>query len=110
MIFNYDAALERFMGEKDILLEVLPSYLENLDNCINEIKDLDPQSQCKRIRELAHSIKGSSLNLDVIDLGRAAESLEDSAYNSDFKAVPKQIDQLIKYAAQAKIELQKYVV
>ncbi len=88
MLFEYDKALERFMGEKDILLEVLQPYIENLDNNLLELKSLNSVNDCVRIREVAHSIKGSSLNLDICGLGRAAEALEDAAYNKICKEIP----------------------
>lgn len=109
ILFDYESALERFMGEKDILIEVLPSYLENVKNNLVELDKLDPQTECKRIREVAHSIKGSSLNLDIIPLGREAEKLENLAYNNTPKGIPESIKKLKDLAAQTEDELNKYL-
>lgn len=109
MMFDYDKALERFMGEKDILIEVLPSYLENLDSCLKEIKSLEPRTQHGRIRELAHSIKGSSLNLDIVALGHVAEVLEDLAYDENYMEIPECINKIVDLAVLTKSELHKYL-
>ncbi|MGL1893822.1 MAG: response regulator [Spirochaetaceae bacterium] len=107
-MFDYENALERFMGEKEILLEVLLPYIENLDKCLNELKTLDG-TQCTRIRELAHSIKGSSLNLDILPLGEEAESLEDLAYNNVTAGMDQKISNLLEIAALTESELRKYL-
>ena len=110
MMFDYEKALERFMGEKDILLEVLPPYIENIDKCVEELKQLNPKSDCSKIREIAHSIKGSSLNLDIVKLGKEAEYLEDLAYNENSKKIPSTILKLIEYVEHTKVELQAYLI
>lgn len=109
MLFDYDKALERFMGEEEILLDVLKPYLENLEKCVAELKKMNPETQCSEIRELAHSIKGSSLNLDIIPLGEKAESLEDSAYKSLSKVIPDMINAVEDLAGKTALEVKKYI-
>lgn len=109
LLFDYDKALERFMGEKDILIEVIPPYLENLKECVEELKTINVESETTRVRELAHSIKGSSLNLDIEPLGNEAEALEDMAYNNEIGGISEKINALAKIAALTEVELQKYI-
>lgn len=109
VMFDFDKALERFMGEKDILIEIIPSYIESLDECIEELQNLDPATQSEKIREVAHSIKGSSLNLDAIPLGKEAESLEHLAYDKKLDNIPEKIKKVAEYVAQTKSELQQYL-
>jgi two-component system, sensor histidine kinase and response regulator len=110
MMFEYEKALERFMGEKDILIEVLPIYIENLDISVDELKTLTPETQSERIREVAHSIKGSSLNLDAVPLGRAAEELEDLAYNKKSSGISELVEKIAKLSAETKKEMNTYLV
>lgn len=109
VLFDYEKALERFMGEKEILVEVLPPYIENLENCLEELKGLNTDSDFVRIRELAHSIKGSSLNLDIVALGKEAEILEDLAYNERKEGLKEGITKIDELATQTKAELQSYI-
>lgn len=108
-LFNFDSALERFMGEREILIEVLDPYIESLTDNIKTLKTLDPGNDTKKIREIAHSIKGSSLNLDIVPLGREAEKLEDMAYNNKISSIPGLIAEIVKLAAQTISELQSYL-
>ena len=108
-IFNYEKALERFMGEKEILLEVLPPYLEALESNLNKLNNLDPASQCQEIRDIAHSIKGSSLNLEINTLGKCAETLEDAAYDKDTKLVIKAIPSVKEASKNVIAEIKKYL-
>lgn len=109
MLFDYNKALERFMGEEEILLDVLKPYLDNLEKCINELKKLDPKTDCIKIRELAHSIKGSSLNLDIIPLGEKSELLEDCAYKGQTEIIPELILAVEELAGKTESELNKYI-
>ena len=99
-LFDYVSALDRFMGEKDILIEVLTPYMENLNSNLKELGNLNPESECKRIREIAHSIKGSSLNLDIIPLGKEAEKLENLAYNNTVNGISESISKIKDLAAR----------
>ncbi len=109
LLFDYDKALERFMGDKDILMEVMPPFLENLNTCLGELKTIDGTANTKRVRELAHSIKGSSLNLDIVPLGEAADTLEEMAYNNETDGLSEKINALEKVANLTIEELKKYL-
>ncbi|MBN2619319.1 MAG: response regulator [Spirochaetales bacterium] len=108
MLFDYNKALERFMGEREILIDVLPSYIENLELNIKELETLNPLNDCKRIREIAHSIKGSSLNLDIVAIGKEAEALEDLAFNESLSGIPERVKNVVELAAQTIDELRNY--
>lgn len=108
-LFDFDSALDRFMGEREILIEVLPPYLESLHNNLKELSSLNPKTDCKKIRELAHSIKGSSLNLDLVPLGEEAEKLEDMAYNNKIEKIPEVIENIKDLATRSESELKKYL-
>lgn len=110
LLFDFESALDRFMGEKDILIEVLPPYLENLNKCIIDLKSLKQGNDFKKLREVAHSIKGSSLNLDIIPLGKEAETLEDLAYNKVTDGISDVIDKIVELAFRTEFELKKYIV
>lgn len=107
-VFDYDKALERFMGEKDILLEVIPPYIEALLKHIDIIKNLDPGSECQKIRDIAHSIKGSSLNLEIVPLGKLAEQLEDLAYENKSKKVAELIPSVVEASDRVVEALKNY--
>lgn len=108
-LFDFDSALERFMGEREILIDVLPAYIENLENTLLKLEEQNIETDCVKIRELAHSIKGSSLNLDIIPLGKEAENLENLAYNSKKSGIPESLSKVKYLAAQTIKELQTYL-
>lgn len=109
VLFDFESALDRFMGEREILIEVLTPYIESLESNILMLTGLNPGSDCKKIREIAHSIKGSSLNLDIVPLGRAAENLEDLAYNNEIERIGETVLNVKELASQTVNELQNYL-
>ncbi|MDC7225121.1 MAG: response regulator [Spirochaetales bacterium] len=79
-IFNFTAALETFLGDE----ETLRSLLEPFRNKVSrQLRTLGDEKDLNTIREIAHSIKGSSRNLDMSRLGNAAEKLEHAARDEE---------------------------
>jgi PAS domain S-box-containing protein len=79
IIFDFDDAVETFMGNADVVKRVLGEYLVKVDGQIPGIEKCLSVGDTEGSREFAHSIKGSALNLSMVVLGEAAKNLEYSS-------------------------------
>ena len=78
-IFNFEAAVETFLGDKETLLGLLEPFRKKVSGQMRSLIDDKNENDLESIREIAHSIKGSSRNLDMARLGNVAEKLEFTA-------------------------------
>jgi PAS domain S-box-containing protein len=85
-MFDYDKALEVFVGEKDILLETIEEFDKRVRAQLADMKLLLKNRDFETLRREAHTIKGGSWNLAMKDYGDAAEKLENSAKNKKMAA------------------------
>ena len=78
-IFNFDEAVETFMGKKEVVLNVLSQFIDKVEGQIPVISEALDTGDLGTVRGEAHSIKGGGLSLEVIRLGNKAKELEDAA-------------------------------
>ena len=74
---NFELAIEEFEGDKELLMEVLEGFLENVRNQIVTIKQALSNGDTEVVSKEAHSIKGGAANLTADELSRIAFELED---------------------------------
>ncbi len=75
-IFDYNDAVDTFMGDSEIVIDLLQSQMQKMGNQLNELESLSLEENFDTIREIGHSIKGSCRNLSMQMLGNAGEELE----------------------------------
>lgn len=108
-VFNFDRALERFMGEREVLISILEPFVDDLYLQMGNLSKLKPGEDNEKIRHIAHSIKGSSRNLDAVRLGNTAESLEESAAENDVDSVVSLMNQMQQEVDLFKVEIKNYI-
>ncbi|MCL2293817.1 MAG: response regulator [Spirochaetes bacterium] len=94
-IFNYDEALEVFLGEKDIVLEILEEFEKKIRTQLANMKALLQKEDFEALSREAHSLKGGSWNLAMTKFGNAAEKLEKSAKSREITASLENLKTLI---------------
>ena len=82
-IFDWDEAVETFMGEKNVVLDLIGTWRLKADESIAEIESAVTTGDFATLRKAAHALKGSSLNLAIKRLGHAAAELQDAATRQD---------------------------
>ena len=85
-IFNFREAVETFLGNEATVRKLVGSYIEKTEAQIPRIEEALSASDTESSRELAHSIKGSALNLSMQVLGEAALKLEYSSRDAELEA------------------------
>lgn len=103
-VFKYDEALDTFMGEKEVLAEVLAEFRERVKGQMTIMKNLLVNKKWEDLTREAHSIKGGGWNLAMERLGDAAALLEKSAKENKadeseklINDVEKEFNQLLKH-------------
>jgi len=69
------ATLKNSVGE--IFNEIIPAYIEQSDQMLNDIENLLSRGDHKTVERYAHSIKSSSYNVGAINLSNIARILEE---------------------------------
>lgn len=73
---NWDKGLEQSCGDRDFLIELVNLLLEDLEQRIPQLQQAVVAKNARRVRELAHAVKGAARNLGAEALGEAAWALE----------------------------------
>ncbi len=82
-VFDFNEAMDTFMDDRELLISLLEPYLEQLEGQLTGLRAPGALEDMEHIRELAHSIKGSSRNLSMLELGDEAEVLEHAGRDKD---------------------------
>jgi CheY-like chemotaxis protein/HPt (histidine-containing phosphotransfer) domain-containing protein len=82
-VFEYQAALEAFMNQPEVVSRVVGKFVERTDEQLEELKAQIESGAFEDARIVAHTIKGGSWNLEALRLGDAAALLEETTRNAD---------------------------
>jgi CheY-like chemotaxis protein/HPt (histidine-containing phosphotransfer) domain-containing protein len=73
---DLSSVMERIGGDEGFLLELLDIYIEDFIEKHAELKHAIERNDFVAIKEIGHSLRGSSGNLSLIGLHRASEGIE----------------------------------
>jgi CheY-like chemotaxis protein len=82
-VFDYDEAVDAFMGKKDVVARVVSGFVERVETQLETLEQLVEQEEMESARNEAHSIKGGAWNLSAGRLGNAAASMEEACSEGD---------------------------
>ena len=80
-------ALQEFMGKKEILLDVLGTFVVNGRECIQIAQNALLASDYKQIQSQAHKLGGGAANLTARKLAGAAFGVEQAVQAGEFQRV-----------------------
>ena len=86
LVFDWDEALDTFMGNEEVVRNVLSVQVEKVAGQLPRIEQAIREGNWEQLREEAHSIKGGSWNLQARELGDKAFVLEMAGRDSDAAA------------------------
>ncbi len=86
LVFDWDEALDTFMGNEEVVRKVLAVQVEKVAGQIPKIEQAISEGNWEQLREEAHSIKGGSWNLQAKELGDKAFVLEMAGRDCDASA------------------------
>ena len=82
-VFNYQAALEAFMNQPEVVSKVVGKFVDRTASQIEELASQIESGDFENARIVAHTIKGGSWNLEARRLGDAAALLEETTRSED---------------------------
>ncbi len=91
---NFDAALDRFDGDRDFMMEMFKEYENHLPGRLDEIHAALRDGNASALTRLAHNLKGVSLNFSAEAVADIALKLEEIGKREDLTGAPALIAQL----------------
>jgi signal transduction histidine kinase/DNA-binding response OmpR family regulator/HPt (histidine-containing phosphotransfer) domain-containing protein len=82
---DFKRAVDEFEGHRDVVIEVIGGFVENVRNQIGVIRGAISDNNAETVRREAHSIKGGAANLTADALSSAALELEKLGTSGDLK-------------------------
>jgi two-component system, sensor histidine kinase and response regulator len=91
---NFDAALSRFDGDREFMMEMFKEYKEHLPARQDEIRAALQDEDASRLGRIAHNLKGISLNFSADAVAEIALKLEEVGKREDLRDAPGLVSQL----------------
>ena len=82
-VLNVDEMLDTFMSKKEVVVNVVTGFIDKVHTQLPVIDNSAIQGDFDTLRAEAHSIRGGSLNLEAVRLGKTAAALEEAAVQHD---------------------------
>lgn len=98
--WDENAALEAVMGQQKTLNKMLGLFLNLSREQLSTLDDAVEARDLTTVADIAHTLKGSSGQLQAIALRQAAASLEESAREGDTVALEERYSQLVTCCAE----------
>lgn len=92
---NLEDALKRFMGDKEILLEVIGIYCAEASVHLENMTQLLTANEMQRLSQAAHKLKSESGSVGAVLAQELCAKLENSAAQGNFKNSAKQLEEVI---------------
>ena len=96
--FNKDYLMEAIGHKEEFYNELIKLAIETLSEDKAELKTINSQKDEKRLKQLAHKVKGTALNLGVGNLSECALTIEKSTFSNsiDFSKACNKLSDKIK--------------
>jgi HPt (histidine-containing phosphotransfer) domain-containing protein len=91
---DMDSVLERVGGDESFLLELLDIYIEDFIDKYAQLEQAIFQEDFNNIKEIGHSLKGSSGNLSLNGLHETAFAIETAGKENDLEQARHQFSRL----------------
>ena len=91
---NFDAALSRFDGDREFMMEMFKEYKDHLPARLDEIHAALQDGDISRLGRIAHNLKGISLNFSADAVAEIALRLEEIGKREDLTDAPGLVSQL----------------
>lgn len=95
-ILNTEDLLGRVMGDQELAEQILVGFLEETEEMIADFSNKSEHNDLERLRELSHTLKGSSLNVGAEGLGQVCKDIERLLKSDKVTAVDLKWEQKMK--------------
>ncbi len=93
-VIDLPSVLERLGGDETFLQELLTIYVEEFTSRVANLERAIVNQDFSSIQEIAHSLKGSSANLSLLELQRISLVLEIAGREKDMEKIKQNLTSL----------------
>ncbi|MCX7972957.1 MAG: Hpt domain-containing protein [Candidatus Aminicenantes bacterium] len=93
-IIDLPSVLERIGGDESFLQELIKIYIEEFQSKLPKLAEAITTNDLDAVQEIAHSLKGSSANLSLLELQKIAYFLEMASRQGDLKGCQENMTKL----------------
>ncbi|HOK04443.1 MAG TPA: Hpt domain-containing protein [Victivallales bacterium] len=108
-ILNKHSLLERLMGDKELISEILKVFLEDAPRQIQNIKISMQNTQIENARDAAHSLKGAAGNIGAEKLYNKARDLEYALRDKNLNLINPLLAEVERLFNELKTEIQNFL-
>jgi len=104
-VFDLDDAVNTFMGDKEIVVDLLQAQISKMESQLEELDGFNPAEDFEKARQIGHSIKGSCRNLSMKNLGNYGEEIEFGGRDGDLDLIKRGIENYRNGLAELKSQV-----
>lgn len=82
---NVDRLAQTFGDDPGVMEELYTTYLEQMRELLDQLRDALAEEDGERVNKLAHAIKGSSANVGANNMRAHASAVEDQSIDCDLE-------------------------
>ncbi|WP_372999931.1 response regulator [Sulfurimonas sp.] len=109
IIWDENSALKRLGGSSELLKKVLTIFVQDIQNSITSLKEAIDAKDADKIKLHAHSIKGSSGNINAKSLEEKARELEDGSSTLKNQELRDKFEDMNDIVTELLVILDKYI-
>ena len=107
-VFNAQVLLHRLDNDIDLIEELLSIFYNDLPAYIQKLKQALSRKDYKNAKQLAHTIKGSAVNIEALTIKNTADNIENKIENLNVEHANELINELEDEYEKFKIVTSSY--
>lgn len=108
IVFDHKRLANVSLGDADFEAELLGSYLNDVNQKLEQFSELVTNRDLSGIIDLAHTIKGASYSVGAVKVGDEAYAIEISGKSNDLASISERIARLKVAISETKLEINRY--
>ncbi len=108
IVFDHTRLANVSLGDTDFETELLGSYINDVNQKIEQLSELVIDGNIPGIIELAHTIKGASYTVGAVKVGDEAYAIEISGKSNDLASINERAARLKVAVSETRLEINRY--
>ena len=109
-IFDLDDLMERMMGDRLLARSIAETFLSDIRNRIDMLKDRLNENDIRGAELLAHSINGAAANMAALKLQKVASRIEKASRTHNLKTAVSLLTELENRFKEAEKEIRQAIL
>ncbi len=109
-IFDHDDLMERMMGDSALARSIAETFLSDIRNRIDMLKDRLNENDIRGAELLAHGINGAAANMAASELQKVASRIEKASRTDDLKTAVSLLTELENRFTEVEKEIRQAIL